>query len=159
MRIACWFAGSTVAAGLLALSAHPATKLLIQSIMIQGNLFTAALMSGLFVGMIILSVTAGLPWKTHVARICQGLGAYSFVQVAIEAGHTYYGLTASDRIYVELSHLRIAVYLVCLLYWIVMLWRTAPPVRTMPDLMRRQLFALSGSVEVGLKTLRSWRQP
>lgn len=41
-------------------------------------------MSELFVGMLSLSVTVGLPWKSHTTRIACGLGIYSGICVLIE---------------------------------------------------------------------------
>jgi hypothetical protein len=122
--------------------------------MIKGNFFTSALMSELFVGMIVLSVRAGLPWKTHIARICQGWGVYSASQVLVETGHTYFGLKQDDRVYIELSHIRIIIYIACLTYWIIMLWREAPPARNMTNQMRRQLAELHETADMDLSSLR-----
>ena len=154
-----WIIGSiSVAAGLSWL-ASPPTRIWMQTVMIKGNIFSAALLSELFVGMIALSVTAGLPWKTHVARISQGLGVYSVFTVALEGGRTYFGLRTNSRIYDDLSHVRMGVYLLGVTYWIVMLWRDAPPDREMTELMRQQLRALSNSAAQNLEELRSRRVP
>jgi hypothetical protein len=153
-----WIAGSIALAAGLTWLASPPTRLWIQTAMIRGNFFSAALLSQLFVGMIVLSVTAGLPWKTHVARISQGLGIYSVSTVLIETGRTYFGLKRSTRTYDELSHARIAVYLVCLVYWIIMLWREAPQPREMPERMRRQLLELQRTFGHQLLSLRSRRE-
>ena len=152
-----WIAGSIALAAGLTWLASPPTRLWIQTAMIRGNFFSAALLSELFVGMIVLSVTAGLPWKTHVARIAQGLGIYSVCTVLIEAGRTYFGLKRGTHTYDELSHTRIAVYLVCVVYWIIMLWREAPQPREMTEQMRRQLLALQRNAGHQLQSLRSRR--
>lgn len=146
---------SIVVAVALAWIASPPTRLWMQSVMIRGNLFSAALMSELFVGMIALSVTVGLPWKTHVANIAQGLGIYSVIDVLVEAAHSYFGLSRDTRAYDDLSHARIAVYLACTLYWIIMLWREAPSSRKLPAQMHRDLLTLQGKLEYSLQTLRS----
>jgi hypothetical protein len=153
-----WIAGSIALAAGLTWLASPPTRLWIQTAMIRGNFFSAALLSELFVGMIVLSVTAGLPWKTHVARIAQGLGIYSVFTVLIEAGRTYFGLKRGTHTYDELSRTRIAVYLVCVVYWIIMLWREAPQPREMTEQMRRQLLELQRSVRHQLQSLRSRRE-
>jgi hypothetical protein len=154
-----WIIASiAVAAGLASLAAPP-TSLWMQTVMIKGNVFSAALMSQFFVGMLALSVTAGLPWQTHVARISQGLGVYSVFTVALEAGRSYFGLRTNSHIYDELSHVRIGVYLVCVTYWIIMLWRDAPPSRTMTERMRQQLAAIKAGTTLDLQRLRSWREP
>jgi hypothetical protein len=125
--------------------------------MIRVNLFSAALLSELFVSMIALSVTVGLPWKTHITRIAQGLGFYSIIDVAVEAAHSHFGLGRDTRIYDDLSHARIAVYLVCTMYWIVMLWQEAPQPRKLTEEMRRDLLALQGRLGYSLQNLRSRR--
>jgi hypothetical protein len=153
-----WIAGSIALAAGLTWLASPPTRLWIQTAMIRGNFFSAALLSELFVGMIVLSVTAGLPWKTHVARISQGLGIYSVCTVLIEAGRTYFGLKRGTHTYDELSHTRIAVYLVCVVYWIIMLWREAPQPRELTEQMRRQLLELQTDVGHQLQSLRSRRE-
>ena len=70
-----------------------------QVVVIKGNFFSSVAMSELFVGMIALSVKSGLPWKTHVARISQGLGVYSIVDLVIETGHSYFGVGQNTQVY------------------------------------------------------------
>jgi hypothetical protein len=154
-----WIIGSFAVATALAWLASPPTSLWLQTVMIKGNVFSAALMSQFFVGMIALSATAGLPWHTHVARISQGLGVYSVFTVALEAGRTYFGLRTNSHTYDGLSHVRIGVYMVCVTYWIIMLWRDAPPSRAMTERMRRQLAAISAGATLDLQRLRSRREP
>jgi hypothetical protein len=122
---------------------------------IQGTFFSSACMSELFVGMIVLAVKAGLPWKTHVARISQGLGVYSIIDVLIEAGHSYLGLERDSQAYTTLSQVRMTAYLLCLGYWIAMLWRNAPDSRRLPDKMRGQLIQLQNMVDSDLETIRA----
>jgi hypothetical protein len=143
-----------IAAGLTWL-ASPHARLWIQVIMIKGSFFSSACMSELFVGMMVLAVKAGLPWKTHVARISQGLGVYSIIDVLIEAGHSYFGLERDSQAYTTLSHFRMTAYLLCLVYWIAMLWRKAPDSRRLPDNMRGQLTQLQNMVDSDLEKIRA----
>jgi hypothetical protein len=149
---------SVAVAAALAWLASPSTQMWMQSVMIKGSLFSAALMSELFASMIALSVTVGLPWRTHITRIAQGLGVYSIIDVLVEAAHSYFGLRRGTRAYEALSHMRIAVYLACTMYWIVMLWREAPQPRELPEQMRRDLLALQERAEYHLQSLRSRRE-
>lgn len=150
-----WLAASTiaVAAGMTWLAA-PHARLWMQVVVIKGNFFSSVCMSELFVGMIALSVRAGLPSKTHVARISQGLGFYSLVEVLIEAGHSYFGVSRNEQVYATLSHVRMSAYLICVAYWIVMLWRQAPPSREMPERTLGQLIELKRVVESDLERIR-----
>jgi hypothetical protein len=142
-----------VAAGLSWLAA-PHARLWMQVVVIRGNLFSSACMSELFVGMVALAVKAGLPWKDHVARISQGFGVYSIIDVLIEAAHSYFGVDRNTQTYAALSHIRIATYLSCVLYWIFMLWRNAPDSKRLPDYMRGQLIQLQNIVDSDLEKIR-----
>ena len=144
----------TVALGLTWLASPPA-RMWMQAVVSKGLLFSAALMSELFVGMMALSLSARLPWKTHVAKIAQGLGAYSLISVLIETGHNYVGVGRDVPAYIVLSHVRMAAYLGCVTYWIIMLWRDERPSREMTEEMRVRLFTLQRWVEYDLQGLRS----
>lgn len=150
-----WLAALTiaVAAGLTWL-ASPHTHLWVQVVVIRGSFFSSLCMSELFVGMIALSVKAGLPWKTHVARISQGLGLYSTIDVLIEAAHSYFGVIRSVQTYTTLSHARMTAYLICVGYWTLMLWRNAPAARKMPDRLLGHLTRLQSLVDLDLERIR-----
>ena len=144
----------TVALGLSWL-ASPAARTWAESFVTKGTLFAAALISELFVLMMALSISARLPWGTHVAKIAQGLGAYSLVSVLIEAGHSYFGVGREVRAFVFLSHIRITAYVACVAYWAVMLWRKEQPSLEMTQEMRQKLFTIQRRVEYDLEDLRS----
>jgi hypothetical protein len=138
--------------------ASPPTRSVTQALVIKSNFFAAAWMSELFVGMVALSVRLKRPWNTHVAAISKGFGIYSMVDVVVETGHTYFGVRQSIQSYTTLSHIRIAVYLGCVLYWIVSLWRDTPPSQPLTESMRAQLFSLQRRAEYDLQSLRSRRE-
>ena len=125
--------------------------------MLRGNFFTSALMSELFVGMMALSATAGLPWRTHVARIAQGFGVFAVVCVLLETANNYFGLAQGTRTTLELANLRRFTYTGCLGYWVVTLWQEAPAPRELPDAMLTQIYTLQRQVEHDLIRIRSWR--
>jgi len=149
---------STLVAFLLAWLAQPTARYPIQTFVLRSSFFSATLLSELFVGILVLSVTVGLPWKTHVARIAQGLGAYSIVCAAKDIVTNYVGLSRDARVFHELDHLRVLAYLGCEAYWIVMLWQEAPPPRELPEAMRKKLYTLQKQVEDELNTIREWRR-
>jgi hypothetical protein len=153
-----WLLGlSLVVASGLTWLASPPTRFIVQSIVIKANFFAAAWMSELFVGMMTLSARVKRPWNTHVAAISKGFGVYSMLGVIIESGQAYFGAGQNTEAYTDLSHLRIAVYLGCVVYWIVALWRDAPPSQQLTEQMRAQLFFLQRKVEYDLQSLRSRR--
>jgi hypothetical protein len=147
-----------IAAGLTWL-ASPPTRMWMQTVVIKGNFFSEVCMSELFVGILALSVTAGLPWKTHAAKISQGLGVYSMIEVLIEAAHNYFGITRDNHVYQALAHIRMAAYLCCLCYWIAALWPDEPASRSLTIEMRSRLSELRHGLEEDLRRLRSGRQP
>jgi hypothetical protein len=151
-----WLVGLsvTVALGLSWLASPPAQTWM-RAFVTKGTLFAAAWISELFVLMMALSISAGLPWRTHAAKIAQGLGAYSLVSMLIETGHSYFGIGREVRAFVFLSHIRIAAYVICVSYWVIMLWRKEQPSREMTQEMREKLFTLQRRVAYDLQDLRS----
>jgi hypothetical protein len=150
-------ASIAIAAGLTWLSAIPLAHTLLRTILIRGNFFSAVLMTELFAGLIALSATIRLPWKTHAARIAQGLGFYSFVCILIEAGHSYFGIDQSIRISADLTYFRMLTYMICAGYWIVMLWLPAPVPKPLPKKMEEQLLTLKKQVDADLQRIRTLR--
>ena len=149
------FGMSVLAALLLTLLAAPPTRSAPEAAVLRGSLFSSALMGELFVGMSLLSVSLGLPWKTHVARIAQGFGVYSLFEIVIEGMQNFRGVAAGAAAYTTLSHVRILAYQICVVYWIVMLARKAPEPKEMPDVVRRQLFILQARLAQDLHLLRT----
>jgi hypothetical protein len=150
-----WICGSILIAAGLTWIPTPPTNLWMQVVLIKGSFFSAALLSELFVGMMLLSATAGLPWKTYAARISTGLGVYSVVTVLTETANTYFGLKTGTQVYDDLSRARMTVYLACVIYWIIALWRDAPLMRTLTEPMRDQIFAVHRKATLDLDSVRS----
>jgi hypothetical protein len=149
---------STLLALLLTWLAHPPASLLIQMILLRSSFFSALLLSELFVGTMVLSITAGLPWKTHVARIAQGLGAFSLICAAKDIASNYVGIGRDTHMFDELAHLQVLTYVACEIYWIIMLWKDAPAPRELPEATRQKLYTLQKQVEDELNRIRKWRR-
>lgn len=135
--------------------AAPPARSWMQVFVTRGNLCAESLMSELFVLIMALSVSSGLPWKTHAARIAQGLGTYSIFSLLIQTGQSYFGVDRGARMFLPLSHIRIAAYDVCVIYWAVALWAEAQQLAPMPETVRQSLFALRSRVAYDLGVLRS----
>lgn len=149
--------GVVLAAGLTWL-AEPPSMTFRQAFVLRGNFFTSVLISGLFVGMIVLSVTTGLPWRTHVARIVQGLGVTAIVGILIEALQSYFGHRRDQDFYQFLSHIQIGTFLAAVTYWVITLAREAPEPRALPDQLYRQLLHLNDRSALALDYLRGRRR-
>lgn len=151
--------GASLALGFaLTLWASPAQGTALQSFVIRGNFFASALQTELFVGMLVLAATVGLPWKTHVARIAYGLGGFSLVGVLVGAAFSMYGKMDHMPERSAVIHTRQSLYMVCLLFWVVTLWREAPAPRELPPQLSQRLRALNARVAYDLYTLRSGRK-
>jgi hypothetical protein len=130
-----------------------------ETVVIRGSLFSAALLAELLVGMVALSITAGLPWKTHAARIAQGLGIYSVFCIVVEAGNSYFGLVNGTTASMILTHTRMVLYLLCLTYWIITLYRQEPQQAKLPADIESRLLQLRAQTAASLQTLRGSRRP
>jgi hypothetical protein len=130
-----------------------------ETLVMRGSLFSAALLAELFVGMTALSVTAGLPWKTHAARIAQGLGVYSVFCIVVEAGNSYFGLVNGTTVSMILTRARMALYLLCLIYWIITLYLQEPQPESLPGGIESRLLQLRGQTAASLHVLRGRRKP
>jgi hypothetical protein len=158
-RAFLWLCGaSLLMAVLLAALAAPPVKFSIDSFKLRTNLFSAALMSELFVGVLWLSTTAGLPWKAHVARIAQGMGLYAIVCLVMGTVNNYFGTAQTTAIYQAAVQIRGYLSMAIAGYWIVTLWQEAPQPRGLPDAMLMQIYTLQRRVEDDLVRIRSWRQ-
>jgi hypothetical protein len=146
---------STTVALVLAWAESPVVHTRIQALVARGNLFAAALESEILVAMMALSVTARLPWKTHVARIAQGLGIYSLISVLFETSRSYAGVSRLLPSFSVLSHVRMVAYLGCVGWWIASLYLPEREARTMTAEMREKIFALGSQVAYDLQDLQS----
>jgi hypothetical protein len=151
-------AASLAVAAALTWLYEPHTKTLLDSITQRGNFFASILVSELFVGMIFLSVTTGLPLRTHVARIVQGLGISAIVGIVLEALQTYFGRVRSPGLYDSLSHIQIVTNFAVQLFLIVALAREAPEPRALPAQLYRQLLHLNDQTDRALAYLKVGRR-
>lgn len=124
---------------------------------LRSDFFASALMSELFVGILVLSATAGLPWKAHVARIAQGFGANALICMLLEGAKNYLG-PGHSRANMLIPNAEKFAYLGCACFWIVALWRDAPAPRELPDTMLMQIYTLQRRVENDLIRIRNWRR-
>jgi hypothetical protein len=127
------------------------------AVALKGDFFSSVLLIELFLGILVLSTAAGLPWKTHVARIAQGLGVYAMIQLITEAFH----VAKSSQGYAAYAiwvHLRISTYLTAVAWWIVMMWREAQQPRELPEKIRRDLAGLNRMLEGDLLHLGGWKE-
>ena len=145
-----------VISSVLSWIALPATKWLSDTLVIRADLLTAVLMTEFFVAMLVLSVRYGLPWKTHAAKIAQGLAFYSSICIVVEALHTYFGLKDGSATYTVVTRIRIVAYELIVCYWIATLSQDAPAEREMPYELQVQLIALQRRASTIVRLLQNW---
>ena len=143
-----------VALGLTWLAAPPTHKLRL-AIVLRGEFFSSVVLSELLVAMVALSVTLGLPWRTHVARLAQGFGVYSIFGILTDAAHNYFGSSRGNQFYKSLSQIQIVLYLACVGYWTVTLARKEPAPRKLPEHLHEELCALQRKAALMLRSLRT----
>jgi hypothetical protein len=135
--------------------ASPPTRTLRLGIVIRGNFFDSVIMSEIFFAMVVLSVTLGLPWRTHVARLAQGFGIYALFGIFSDAALSHFGSARGGATFQLVSQLEIDLYLLCLAYWIVTLTLKEPPPRQLPEQLHEQLRVLQTRAALMLRHLRT----
>ena len=154
-----WLVAASVFLALgLTFLASPSSVYWYQTYILRGDFFISVLMSELFVGMMVLASTAGLPWKTHVARIAQGFGAGALISVVLQGANNYFGLGHGHHAFLLIEKAEDFSTLGFLGFWIVALWRDAPAPRELPDAMLMQIYTLQRRVESDLGKIRNWRR-
>jgi hypothetical protein len=149
--------GSTALALLFAVLAHPAFPLPMQRLVWRIDLFCSSLICEMFVGMLVLSSVAGLPWKTHAARIAQVFGVSSFVALLIDIVTSGVNSAWLKQIFGPLMRGETTFGIGCEIFLIVLLWRHAPAPQELPDSLRIQIYTLQQQAENDLIRIRSWR--
>ncbi len=158
-RFLVWVGGSVIIASILIMIPKPTSRFFMQVVILKASFFSAALMSELLLGMIVLSAVAGLNWSTHVAKIAKGLITYSIATLTLETANTFFGLDGRGQIYDDLSRVRIAIYLCCVGYWIAVLWRNAPPAQKIPRLVWQQASTINQILKIQVEALREAGEP
>lgn len=115
---------------------------------LRAEVFTGLLTCELVIAMMLSAREVGLPWRSHVMAIGQGLMAYQLVTVLIE------GVAASigphSPYYTFLYYTRSLTYFVTLVYWSVSLWRTEPARRPISPALQKYVLALHERVQYDL---------
>jgi hypothetical protein len=148
--------GSITIAFLFALLMHPQIRPF-SALMWRINLFYTILICELFVGMLVLSSTAGLPWNTHAARIAQAFSAGTFFSLLIQIVISSVDMDHLRHIYSPLMLSQMTFAVVCQMYLVMMMWRDAPIPQKLPEHRRDQIYTLQQQAENDLTKIRSWR--
>src|SRR5665213_855863 len=148
--------GSVFLALGLTLLASPFSTRWYQTYLLRSNFFITVLMSELFLGMMVLAASVGLPLKTHVARIAQGFGISALISVVLQGANNYFGLGHGRHMYALIANAEGFSTLAFVSFWIVTLWQEAPAPRELPAAMLMQIYTLQRRVENDLVRIRNW---
>jgi len=150
--------GSVAIAILFAALASPAETNHLARMIGRGNLFADLLLTEMFAGLVALSAIAGLPWRTHVAGIAQGAGAFALASVLSNIYEVWLNWRHDANTIHRLAEVLSVVARMSFALWIVSLWREAPEPREMPEPMRGKIVRLNRQLEYDLGRIRGWRK-
>ena len=109
----------TAVALVLALSITPAASSARDALYSRASLFVTILVTGLFMAVMAVSQQAGVSWRSIVIREGLGFLILNVVSFITDTLHSYWR-TAEH--FGDLEHVRIALYIGTLVYWIVVFW-------------------------------------
>ena len=115
------------------------------------TVFTSLLTCEVFLSMTFAANRLGLRQGRYEVAIGQGVGFWALVSLLEQFAH---GMLGWDRPFEVFSYLRMALYLVILLYWIVVIWRPEPKRAPLSPEMQKYLIALHSKVQYDLGALK-----
>ena len=115
------------------------------------TVFTSMLTCEVFLSMSFAANRLGLRQGRYEVAIGQGIGFWSLISLGEQFAH---GLLGWDRPFELFSHLRMAVYLVILVYWIGVLWQPEPEQAPLSPEMQRYIVALHAQVQYDLDAFK-----
>lgn len=119
-------------------------------------LFTSVLTLELFLSMSAAANRLGLPWRSHVMAVGQGIAALAVTSVLSDIGHMHYGWSHEFVIFDYVSEV---VYLGCLLYWGISLWQPERERAPLSKEMQEYLLALHRRVQYDLERQNTENAP
>ena len=139
--------GALVALG-ASIFLHPNSVHGPESIQLRAEIFTGLLSCELVIAMMLSASEVGLPWRSHVMAIGQGLMLWSLIATTVEGTSAYIG--TYSPYYQWLYYLRSVNYIVVVAYWTVSLWRNEPARRPISPALRKYVIALNERVQYDL---------
>ena len=123
---------------------------------VRTMLFSSVLTLELFLSMSAAANRLGLPWRSHVMAVGQGIAALAVTSVLNDIGHMHYGWSNDSVIF---GHVGDFVYLGCLLYWSASLWQPERERAPLSKEMQEYLLALHRRVQYDLERQNTENAP
>jgi hypothetical protein len=114
---------------------------------VRSSLFTSLLICELVLVMFSAAKRLGLGWRNHVMALGEGLLVWATVALGVDGLQSFFG---SAQKFSMLDHLRIFVYFVVLIFWIVRFWAPEPQRNPISAEMQEYLVALHRKVRYDL---------
>ena len=114
------------------------------------TVFTSLLVCELFIAMSAAANRLGLQQRSYVFVIAGGFSAYTLCSLLEEFGHAILGW---DRDFVVLVHIRMVVYLLVLVYWMVLFWHPEKERAPLSPEMTEYLAELQQQVQYDLESI------
>jgi hypothetical protein len=115
-----------------------------------GQLFSVSLAVVLLLAMVASTTALGLVWRRHVAALALGWAAWNFTSFFVEGAFSYYGPRWHG---VDLDNVRIVIYELATVFWIVMFWIPEPKKGTLAPEQREYLLRLQEDAEAQARAL------
>ena len=141
-------AGGALVAYLATFLIEPAGLTTGQSLQLRAEMFTGLMTCETVIAMMWSAKEMGLPWRSHVMAIGQGLMFWVLIAVTAVAAGAYLG--PHNPYYTALYYLRGIAYLVTVAYWTVSLWRKEPERLPISPALRKYVVALHERVQYDL---------
>jgi len=117
---------------------------------LRGNLFTSLVFCELIAVVTRTSKSLGLGWRNHVMALSDGWTIWVVVATLTDGLQTYSGLASY---YNDLEFVRMAVFLVVVLYWMVQFWLDEPARQPVSPELSAYIQTLHEQIKSDLDTL------
>lgn len=114
---------------------------------VRGTLFNSVLSLELFLSMTTAANRLGLPWRSHVMALAQGISALAVADVLSDVSRMNYGWTQGSW----LMQVSAFAYFASLLYWIYAFWQPERAREPLSKEMQEYLLALHRRVQYDLE--------
>ena len=118
--------------------------------------FTALLTCEMFLAMSTAANRLGLPWRSHVMAVGQGLTVWAAIALLSDLGHVVFGW---NRTFATFDYVLEFAYLGVLAFWAVSLWQPQRAREPLSPEMQKYLLALHRRVHYDLERVRPADKP
>lgn len=142
-----WSAGALLVAAIFALTVGPPSARGLDLWEVRARLLTSLLTCELFIAIALAANRLGLPWRSHIMALGQGITIWALISLLGDVGHVALGWSLE---FVVFDHLRMFVYLAVLVFWAIVFWVPEPARAPLSPEMQDYLLALHRRVQYDL---------